>query len=178
MNGIVRWVKFSAVGLMGVGVQLGALFFLTRVGGMNYLLATVLAVECAVVHNFAWHQRFTWRDRGRRHILGTLARLVRFNAGNGAISLIGNVMLMRLLVGQLHFRVMLANLISIASCALANFIVSDRWVFVANRSDHRTDAKFSHVPQNRQDGGSSSAQVPSRRPPSGHMLVISPDCQR
>jgi putative flippase GtrA len=28
-----------------------------------YLAATALAVEAAVVHNFFWHERFTWADR-------------------------------------------------------------------------------------------------------------------
>lgn len=133
MNGFVRWVKFSFVGMIGIGVQLSALFFLTRLGHFSYLIATGVAVECAVVHNFLWHQRFTWRDRGQTQLLQTLGRFLRFNAGNGAISLVGNVALMRLLVGQLHFRVMIANLVSIGTCALANFLVSDRWVFVASR---------------------------------------------
>ena len=127
--GLVRWLKFSLVGIVGMGVQLGALFLLTA--HVNYLISTALAVETAVVHNFLWHQRFTWRDRGRTHIWQTFRRLLRFNAGNGAISLVGNVVLMRLLVGELHLKVMIANLISIAVCALANFIVSDRWVFLA-----------------------------------------------
>jgi putative flippase GtrA len=130
MNGFVRWLKFSAVGIIGVGVQLGALFLLASLAHLNYLVATALAVEAAVAHNFIWHQRFTWRDRETARVLATMARLARFNAGNGAISLLGNVLLMRILVGQLHVRVVPANLVSIAACALANFIVSDRWVFV------------------------------------------------
>jgi len=135
MNAFVRWVKFSFVGLIGVGVQLSALFFLTRLGQLNYLIATGVAVECAVLHNFLWHQRFTWRDRGQTQLLQTLGRFLRFNAGNGAISLVGNVTFMRLLVGQLHFRVMIANLVSIGACALANFLVSDRWVFIASGTE-------------------------------------------
>jgi len=130
-RGLVRWVKFSLVGIVGIGVQLAALFLLTRMAHLNYLISTVLAVEAAVLHNFVWHQRFTWRDRGQTHVSETLGRLVRFNAGNGAISLVGNVVLMRILVGEAHMKLMVANLISIAACALANFMVSDRWVFLA-----------------------------------------------
>ena len=134
MDGFVRWLKFSLVGIIGAGVQLAVLFASTSIAHVNYLISTVLAVEAAVVHNFLWHQRFTWRDRGRTHLLETLARLVRFNAGNGAISLVGNVLLMQVLVGHVHIRVMPANLISIGICALANFIVSDRWVFLTTRA--------------------------------------------
>ena len=138
MSGFVRWLKFSFVGLIGVGVQLGALFLLTRVTRTNYLPAIVLAVECAVLHNFLWHQRFTWKDRRHIGVWQALTSFVRFNTGNGAISLVGNVVLMRLLVGQLHFRVIPANLVSVAACALANFIVSDRWVFTTSRVETST----------------------------------------
>src|SRR5579884_1837381 len=127
MDGFVRWLKFSLVGIIGVGVQLAALFAFTSFAHLDYLLSTVLAVEAAVVHNFLWHQRFTWSDRGRTHALEAFGRLLRFNTGNGAISLVGNVLLMRVLVRHVHIRVIPANLISIAACALANFIVSDRW---------------------------------------------------
>jgi putative flippase GtrA len=36
--------------------------------GLDYLVATALAVEAAVVHNFLWHQRFTWIDRPPREL--------------------------------------------------------------------------------------------------------------
>ncbi|MGA2416791.1 MAG: GtrA family protein [Candidatus Sulfotelmatobacter sp.] len=57
-----RFLKFSLVGALGIAVQFGVLALLTAIQ-INYLLATGLAVECAVLHNFLWHQRFTWSDR-------------------------------------------------------------------------------------------------------------------
>ena len=47
-----RWLKFNLVGAIGIGVQLGALGALTAVMHMPYLIATALAVEAAVLHNF------------------------------------------------------------------------------------------------------------------------------
>ena len=44
-------------------------------------------------------------------------------------SILGNLLLMRLLVGGTHLRPTFGNMISIAVCSLANFLVSDRWVF-------------------------------------------------
>lgn len=61
-----RWLVFNVVGGLGVVVQLSALAALTLEAGMHYLLATGLAVEIAVVHNFIWHQCWTWRDRAGR----------------------------------------------------------------------------------------------------------------
>ena len=128
----IRWLKFNFVGAIGIAVQLGILGFLTALG-LDYLLATALAVESAVLHNFLWHERFTWTDRAstdsRQRTLETAIRLLRFNFSNGAISLGGNLLLMRLLVGQAHLSTLLANLLSIAVCSLLNFLVSDRWVF-------------------------------------------------
>ena len=121
-----RWCKFSLVGAAGIVVQLGTLALLTS-SGVHYLLATALAVEAAVLHNFVWHQNFTWNDR-EGAILG---RLARFHATNGAISILGNLALMRLLVGGFGMPPVPANLLSIASCFLANFLAADRVVFLA-----------------------------------------------
>ena len=96
-----RWLKFNLVGAIGIGVQLGALALLTEAFRMEYTLATAIAVESAVLHNFAWHQRFTWADRGSRGLPDACFRLLRFNTTTGAVSIGGNLLLMRLLVGQL-----------------------------------------------------------------------------
>jgi putative flippase GtrA len=125
----VRLLKFTVVGLIGIGVQLGVLAALVA-ATVNYLLATAIAVEMAVLHNFIWHERFTWRDRiggGCQEVLG---RLWRFHLGNGLISLTGNLLLMRLLVGVFTMPVMLANMLTIGVCFVANFLASDRWVFI------------------------------------------------
>lgn len=130
-----RWCKFSLVGAAGIGVQLGMLALLTS-SGVHYLLATALAVEAAVLHNFVWHQNFTWNDR-EGAILG---RLGRFHATNGAISILGNLGMMRLLVGGFGMPPLPANLLSITSCFVANFLAADRVVFLARRG--RQPAEF------------------------------------
>jgi dolichol-phosphate mannosyltransferase len=123
-----RFARFNVVGAIGIVVQLGVLELLRR-AGMDYLIATVLAVEAAVVHNFIWHERYTWRDRADALRSEWLVRLVRFHLTNGAVSLVGNAVAMRWLVGDLHFPLVPANLIAIAACCLLNFLLSDRVVF-------------------------------------------------
>ena len=121
-----RWLKFNAVGAMGIGVQLVALIVLRSGLGLGYMLATVLAVEAAVIHNYAWHERYTWADRETE---SSLARFVRFNLTTGLFSIVGNVLLMKLLVGGLRMNYLVANVLSIATCSIVNFVVSDRVVF-------------------------------------------------
>ncbi len=125
---IIRWLKFNLVGAVGIGMQLATLAALRSLG-VNYLLATALAVEAAVVHNFLWHERFTWADRVTVGARESFRRLLRFNLTTGAVSIIGNLLLMSLLVGQAHLNVLLANALTIASCSTFNFLVSDRVVF-------------------------------------------------
>ncbi len=123
-----RWIRFNVVGTVGILVQFGALFMLKSEFRLNYLVATVLAVETAVVHNFLWHERFTWADRNLNERFPA-RRFFRFNVTTGAFSIIGNVVLMRLLAGQLQMNYLVANAIAIALCSLANFFVSNEWVF-------------------------------------------------
>jgi len=131
---LIRWLKFNFVGGIGIVVQLAALALFRSVLHLNYLLATALAVEMAVIHNFLWHERFTWRDRPSAHRLQSLTRLAKFNATNGGVSIVGNLLIMRALVGRFHMNYMIANLIAVAVCSLVNFLISDWVVFERDRS--------------------------------------------
>jgi putative flippase GtrA len=126
---LVRWCKFNFVGGIGIGVQFAALFFLRSILNFNYLLATAIAVEAAVIHNFVWHEQFTWSDRVESSWRRSVPRLVRFNLTTGAVSILGNLALMKILVGEGHMNYLPANAIAIAACSIANFLVSEEWVF-------------------------------------------------
>ena len=131
---LVRWLKFNFVGGIGIVVQLAALALFRSALHLNYLLATALAVETAVIHNFLWHERFTWKDRPSSHRLQSLTRFAKFNATNGAVSIAGNLLIMRALVGQFHMNYLLANLIAVTLCSLINFLLSDWVVFERGES--------------------------------------------
>jgi dolichol-phosphate mannosyltransferase len=131
----IRWLKFNAVGGIGIVVQLACLGILTSLG-VNYLLATALAVEAAVIQNFFWHERFTWADRGRLSFGASVLRFAKFNMTTGAFSIVGNLVLMRLLAGLAHVPYLAANLVAVATCSIVNFMVSDRMVFRAAQKEH------------------------------------------
>ncbi|HEY6182241.1 MAG TPA: GtrA family protein [Terriglobales bacterium] len=127
---MIRWLKFNFVGGIGIGVQLAVLTALKSGLHFNYLLATVPAVEAAVLHNFIWHERFTWKDRQKT--TSRLVRFIKFNLTNGMLSILGNLGFMRLLVGVFHLNYIAANLVAITLCSLANFLISDKFVFQSN----------------------------------------------
>jgi len=127
---MIHWIKFNVVGALGFALQSGALFVLTHTTmRFTYLAATALAVELAVLHNFVWHQRWTWRDRPAATMLDSLRRLAKFNITNGLVSLVGNLAFMAMLVGRLGLPIAGANLISVAACSIFNFVLADRIAF-------------------------------------------------
>jgi putative flippase GtrA len=128
---IRRWLTFNVVGAMGTAVQLGALVFLKSTLHMNYLLSTALAVEISVLHNFVWHERYTWPDGWKRSTAERVRSLAAFHLTNGLVSIVGNVLLMRLFVGHLRIPYFVANVMAIATCGLANFVLADRVAFNA-----------------------------------------------
>jgi len=124
-----RWIAFISVGALGVVIQLVVLVVLSRGLGLNYLVATGLAVEAAVLHNFVGHEAWTWSDRSRGDKAGRWRRLARFHAANGALSMGGNILLMRFFVDAVALNVTPANLLAIALCSILNFLACDRLVF-------------------------------------------------
>ena len=133
MTLLTRATRFYAVGGIGILVQLGALAVFRTVLGWHYLAATAAAVEIALLHNFLWHERWTWRDRAGK-TPGHLARLLRFNLTTGAVSILGNLVFMRVLAGQFRIPYLAANVLSIAVCAVLNFAASEWVVFRPRRA--------------------------------------------
>jgi putative flippase GtrA len=134
MNVLLRWIKFNAVGAVGIVVQLGTLGLLVHYFAFHYILATAIAVEFAILHNFVWHEKWTWSDTTARDSSLWVHRLIRFHVTNGFTSLLGNLILMKSLVEAFHLPILCANIIAIAACALINFVLSNYWVFATDQS--------------------------------------------
>ena len=125
-----RWLTFNGVGAIGVAVQLGLLATLMKTFHWPVPLATTIAVEAAVLHNFVWHQRLTWRDRPVSTLGQLVQRLARFHVLNGSVSLVGNVLITTVL-SSLGMHPVVANTIAIVLCSTVNFLAGDRIVFAA-----------------------------------------------
>jgi putative flippase GtrA len=122
----MRFGRFNLVGLLGAALQLILIAVLTHGIHLKTIVATPIAVEIVVLHNFLWHERFTWPERRTRHFA---ARLGRFHAGNGLVSLLGNTFLMYCFVDRLKAPPALSAAAAIALCSIANFLIADRWVY-------------------------------------------------
>lgn len=130
-SALQRWLAFGSVGTLGFTVQFSTLLVLTGWFEINYLLATAIAVELAILHNFLWHQRWTWSDRGTMGIRHMFGRLLRFNAGTAVTSIGGNVSLMWVLVSLFDVHYAAANVVAVLLLSIVNFLLCDRLVFRA-----------------------------------------------
>lgn len=122
----MRWLKFNAVGVGGAAVQLCALWMLHRFTSLSYVFAIVVAVEIAILHNFAWHEAWTWPGKP---VSERWRRLVRFHASNGLVSILSNVALTYLFKEAAGLPLVAANFAAIVTAALLNFWVAQAWVF-------------------------------------------------
>jgi len=122
------FVRFITVGLFGFLLQIAALAALTSYAHWSWLPATLISVELAVLHNFLWHERWTWIDRTAAHS-APFARLLRFHVSNGLVSIVGNAALMAWLVGVLRVPAVPANALAVGAMSVLNFVMADRWVF-------------------------------------------------
>lgn len=132
MNTLVRWWRFNAVGAMGMVLQLAALALFDRLAPERYLYATAAAIELTLLHNFAWHLHYTWRDR--HGCPGVIRQLLRFHLSNGLVSMLGNLALMRILIHDARMPFLVSNGIAILCCSVVNFCLGDNWVFAVDGS--------------------------------------------
>lgn len=74
-----RFGRFSLTGLMGAALQV-ILFDLCMKGfHLPGVAAAPIAVEMVVLHNFFWHEQFTWQDRRTIGLRERATRLWRFH---------------------------------------------------------------------------------------------------
>jgi putative flippase GtrA len=142
---VSRVARFVGVGVGGFAVQ-GLVLHVLAAAGLPYLAATAVAVEAAILHNFLWHERWTWAERvvgpeaglkARSH--ERLVRFARFNGSTAFISIGGNVALMGIFVGRLHLPLLAANLLAVLTLSVVNFLSADRLVFATKLTHPNTD---------------------------------------
>lgn len=122
-----RPLAFLAVASGGFLLQTVAVTVLTQVSNVSPEVATAIAVEIAVLHNFYWHERWTWGDRAARQ-----SRLRRFGAyqlAAGSTSLAGNLLVVAAAVRLFSIDVTSANVIAVVAMSIANYTIADRWIF-------------------------------------------------
>lgn len=135
MTLFTRWLRFNAGGFYGFVLQLLVLALLSRVLPLSF--ATAIAVEVAVIHNFLWHEFYTWRDRRTGH--STFRRFLRFQSTNGLTSIFANVVITDYLHSEYKVFAVIANVLAVIACSAINFAAAEWLVFVQRPRLHPED---------------------------------------
>ena len=119
-----RFIRFAAVGLSGVIVDMGLLFLLSdpTMLGWGLTRSKLIAAEMAILNNFTWNDLWTFRDLSAQQ-RGPKARLRRLGKFQ-LICLAGvaiNTILLNLQFNLLGMNRYLANAVAIAAVTAWNF---------------------------------------------------------
>jgi dolichol-phosphate mannosyltransferase len=59
-----KLLKFGMVGISGILVNMGVLYYLKEYAGFYYLAASFFAIELSILNNFLWNDLWTFRSSG------------------------------------------------------------------------------------------------------------------
>jgi putative flippase GtrA len=158
-----RASRFVAIGALGFVVQMGVATALLA-SGVAPLLATWLAIEAAIVNNHALHRTWAWKDRA-----GTIPwprSLWRAHLGAGGTSIVVGLGVVAALSGVVP--PIVAQVIAVASSAVANYWLADRFVFRVGRD--RTPSGPSTASRSRDLSGEGA--LPRREITAALVLIV------
>ena len=122
-----RLGKFLVVGASGVVVNNAALFTLYQLLRVPLVGASTAAVALSIVNNFIWNDRWTFEQQ-HSAFSSAMRRFVRFGVASFGGLVLTTVMLW-LLVNDLGFHYLVANLIAAGAGAATNYLVNARWTY-------------------------------------------------
>jgi dolichol-phosphate mannosyltransferase len=122
-----RFIRFALVGLSGLLVDMAVLYGLYNGLGWGLTRSAIVAAELAILNNFFWNDRWTFRDlaRQQQQWRQVLKRLLKFNL-ICLMGLILKILLLNLLFNGLHLNAYVANFLAIAAVTAWNFWVNIR----------------------------------------------------
>jgi dolichol-phosphate mannosyltransferase len=136
---IGRFLRFGAVGLSGVFVDMAVLYLLHDPSTLGWGLtrSKVIAAEAAIINNFIWNDAWTFSDMSSQQQgwRKRLKRLLKFNIVC-LVGLVLNVLLLNFLYNTLGVHYQIANLIAIAIVTFWNFWINLKLSWRVTESDN------------------------------------------
>jgi dolichol-phosphate mannosyltransferase len=124
---IQRAIKFMVVGLSGMMVNIGLLFYLTEFWGIYFLFSGMISIECSIITNFFLNDVWTFgENKENKHRWGM--RLVLFQVVSlGGVIL--NLSLLYVLTTGFGIYYLVSSLIGIFCAFFWNFLVNRKYTW-------------------------------------------------
>ncbi len=132
-----RFLKFGTVGVSGIVVNQGVLYFAQEqvfhvshvAGEVNWLalnLSLGLAIFFATLNNFFWNRLWTWADRKQLYHRPWVVQFGQYTLSCG-LSIALQVLFTNLMAPHIYY--IYANFIAIVFTSVLNFLLNDIWTF-------------------------------------------------
>jgi dolichol-phosphate mannosyltransferase len=133
--GLVEFLKFCIVGLLGVGVDLGTVWALKQALGWDTRLCAVGGFCTAVTTNFLFNRNWTFRGAARLPWLASYATFVGASLLGLSVRMLTVHALIVLASMDQGYGYLLSNLIGIGLATLFNFVGAKFFAFDSERLD-------------------------------------------
>ena len=120
-----RLIKFSIVGAIGAGINMGFLWVLTDFAGLFYLFSCMVAIEIAIIMQFMMNDRWTFKDRKTTHVGQFIKRILKSNLWRSGGSTV-NIGILYFLTEYMGVYYLLSNIFGIICAFLLNYIFESR----------------------------------------------------
>ena len=124
------FIKYSLVGLSGVGVNLGIYALLTRYYDLSEAIAPIFSIEAAIISNFLLNNFWTFGKRLNQSRIRV--KFFKFHLVSGLAAII-NYLVFFILFFTFGIYDILANLIGIAFAAVVNYLINSNWTWKNNK---------------------------------------------
>ncbi|MGC9436291.1 MAG: glycosyltransferase [Methanomicrobiales archaeon] len=118
-----KMLKFSAVGISGIFVNMGLLYILTDIAGLYYLYSALVAIEVSIINNFIWNDLWTFRSSRGLRLGRKVHRFVSFQAVSIGGLLI-NMCVLYLLTDFAGIYYLISNLVGIFAAFIWNYFIN------------------------------------------------------
>ena len=124
------FIKYSLVGFLGVGINLGVYSILTRYYDFSEIVAPLISIESALILNFFLHNFWTFGKRSTQSRIRV--KFLKFHLVSGLSAIINYLVFLSLFL-ILDVYDLLANLIGIAVAAVFNYLINSNWTWKNNK---------------------------------------------
>jgi dolichol-phosphate mannosyltransferase len=122
--------KFGIVGIFGIVVNQGLLVLLKEFAGLALPIASITAIQMAILNNFIWNDLWTFKETGRHQKLSSRwRRFLAFEVVSAGGAVI-NFAVLNLMVLFLSTNYQVANIIGILLGFIWNFMVNRRFTWI------------------------------------------------
>ncbi len=118
------FLKYCIVGLIGIAINEGSLYFLTENIGLHYLLSGAIAIELSILSNFILNDLWTFKNNRHGHYM---KRLLKFNFARMLTAVVNFIFLFGLTYIGINY--LISNLVGIVVATLLGFRLSIKWVW-------------------------------------------------